>query len=165
MILANSDIISQYPAQLYYSVLPFLPSDTYLARQYPTTPRGCISVVTGRENSWTPLLFMLPEGVAAFAPGGHMVTVAPYWSDKIQICNASNGLLNSSIERISSTRPDLAAFTEDGSGVVVVSSDLSGKSYEIEKFNLVKQSSQICRTAQLEDGCPLKLSEYGSDVA
>src|SRR5258708_8151718 len=162
MILANSDIISQYPAQLYYSALPFLPSDTYLARQY-ATPRGCISVVIGRENSWTPLLFMLPQGVAAFAPGGHMVAVAPWTAHKIQIYNASNGLLDSSIKRISSTSPVLAAFTEDGSGVVVVSSDF-GRFYEIEKFNLVKQSSQICRTTQLENRS-LKLSEYGSYVA
>src|SRR5258708_34619231 len=162
MILANSDIISQYPAQLYYSALPFLPSDTYLARQY-ATPRGCISVVIGRENSWTPLLFMLPQGVAAFAPGGHMVAVAPWTAHKIQIYNASNGLLDSSIKRISSTFPDLVAFTEDGSGVVVVSSDF-GRSYEIEKFNLVKQSSHICRTTQLENRS-LKLSEYGSYVA
>src|SRR5260370_14143905 len=121
MILANSDVISQYPAQLYYSALPFLPNDTYLARQYPT-PRGCISVVTGRENSWTPSLFTLPPGnVAAFAPGGHIVAIAS--EDGIQICNASNGLLNSSIGRTGSTddyTPCLAAFTEDGSGVVVV---------------------------------------------
>src|SRR5258708_3385747 len=111
MILANSDIISQYPSQLYYSALPFLPSDTYLARQYPT-PRGCISVVTGRESSWIPLLFMLPKGAAAFAPGGHMVAVAPWTApdrDKIQMYNASNGLLDSSIKRISSTFPDLVA--------------------------------------------------------
>src|SRR5258708_33165043 len=116
MILANSDIISQYPSQLYYSALPFLPSDTYLARQY-LTPRGCISVVAGQENSWTPLLFTLPRGAAAFAPGGHMVVVAP-WTvpdrDKIQMYNASNGLLNSSIKRISSTPPHFVAFTEDG---------------------------------------------------
>src|SRR5260221_9906965 len=140
MILANSDIISQYPAQLYYLALPFLPSDTYLTCQYPM-PRGCISVVTGQENSWTPLLFMLPKGVTAFAPGGHMVTVAPQTAsngDKIRIYNVSNGLLDSSIKRISSALPYSAAFTKDGSGVVVVSSNLPGKSYEIEKFNLVK---------------------------
>src|SRR5258708_23150339 len=165
MILANSDMISWYPAQLYYSALPFLPSDTYLARRYPT-PRGCISVVAGRENSWTPLLFTLPQGAAAFALGGHMVAVAPWTApddDKIQIYNASNGLLDSSIKRVSSTFPDLVAFTEDGSGVVVVSSDF-GRSYEIEKFNLVKQSSHICRTTQLENRS-LKLSDYVSYVA
>src|SRR5258708_35354876 len=100
MILANSDIISQYPSQLYYLALPFLPSDTYLARQYPT-PRGCISFLTGQEDSWTPLLFTLPQGMAAFAPGGHMVAVARIWTygDKIQIYNASNRLLDSSIKR------------------------------------------------------------------
>ncbi len=165
MILANSGILSQYPAQLYYSALPFVPSDTYLARQYPI-PRDCISVVTGRESSWTPFLFTLPRGEVAFAPNGHMVAVAPPAEDRIQIYNASNGLLNSSIKRISSTSPSLAAFTEDGSGVVVVSSHSSSpeSSYEIEKFNLVEQSSQIW-TARLESGCCPKLSEYGSYIA
>src|SRR5258707_758421 len=139
MILANRDMISRYPAQLYYSALPLLPSDTYLARHYPT-PGGCISVVTGRENSWTPLLFTLPRAdVAAFAPGGHVVAVAS--RDKgMQIYNASNGLLNSSIGRISSTDnsfPRLAAFTEDGSEVVVVSSTYGSLSYQMAKFNLV----------------------------
>src|SRR5258708_10464996 len=77
MILANSDMISRYPAQLYYSALPLLPSDTYVAGQYPT-PRGCISVVTGRENSWTPLLFTLPRGeVAAFSPRGPLGAKTP----------------------------------------------------------------------------------------
>src|SRR5260370_37835145 len=76
MILANLDIISCNPAQVYYLALPFLPSDTYLAHQYPT-PRGCISVLTGQEKSWTLLLFMLPQGyVAAFDPGGDRVAVA-----------------------------------------------------------------------------------------
>src|SRR5258708_1513467 len=74
MLLANSRIISQHPAQLYYSVLPFLPSDTYLAHQYPA-PMGCISVLTGQGNSWTSLLFTLPGGVVAFAPSGHMLAV------------------------------------------------------------------------------------------
>src|SRR5260370_39632356 len=121
MILANSNIISEYPAQLYYSVLPFLPSETYLARQYPT-PGGCISVMISRENSWTPLLFTLPKGVAAFAPGGDRVAVASKESKHVQIFNGSNGLLSTSI-RSSSTNftPRLAAFTEDGSVVVVVS--------------------------------------------
>src|SRR5258708_40327894 len=58
---------------------------------------------------------------------------------------------------------DLVVFTEDVSGVVVDFSR-SGCPYEIEKFDLVKQSSQICRTAQLEN-TSLKLSEYGSYVA
>src|SRR5258708_16635130 len=98
MILANSDMISRNPAQLYYSALPLLPSDTYVARQYPT-PRGCISVVSGRENSWTPLLFTLPLGrTAVFAPGGHIVAVISH--EEIQIYNSSNGLLNNSIPPI-----------------------------------------------------------------
>src|SRR5258708_7926410 len=146
MILANSDMISRYPAQLYYSALPLLPGDTYVARQYPT-PTGCISVVRGRENSWPPLLFTLPFGrMAIFAPGGHMVAVIS--QTRIEIYNASNGLLNSSI----STDIEFlhsAAFTEDGSEVVVVSksgnsfSYRHSVSYQMAKFNLVKQTRQI----------------------
>src|SRR5260221_7182070 len=166
MLLANSDLISRHPAQLYYSVLPFLPCDTYLARQYPT-PRGCISVLTGRENSWPPSLFTLPQGhVAAFAPSGNMFAVGR--EDEIQIYNASNGLLNSSITTISTDHiPCLAAFTEDGCRVVVVSSDQSYPkvSYQIEKFDLVKQNRQIYRTTPHDDLYPLQLSEYGSYVA
>src|SRR5258708_38677859 len=123
MIVANSDLISRYPAQLYYSTLPFLPSETYLARRYPT-PGGCISVVIGREKSWTPLLFTLPQlgdVAAAFSPGGHMVAVASV-PGVIQIHNASNGLLNNSIRSINYAHyhPSSAAFTKDGSGVVLV---------------------------------------------
>src|SRR5258708_576015 len=171
MIVANSDLISRYPAQLYYSALPFLPSETYLARQYPI-PRGGISVVTGRENSWTPLLFTLPQlgdVAAAFSPRGHMVAVASL-PGVIQIHNASNGLLNSSIRSISSARyhPSSAAFTKDGSGVVVVLSPSAWLvlefSHQILKFNLVKQSGQICRTP-CSGHYPPKLSEYGSYVA
>src|SRR5258708_4263629 len=174
MLLANSDLISR-PAQLYYSVLPFLPSDTYLARQYPT-PRGCISVRTGRENCWPPSLFTLSGGtVTAFAPGGHLFAVGR--EDGIHIYNASNGLLNSSIRTTSSMdyTPYLATFTEAGCGVVVVSSECGvvnafsssdGKlSYQIEKFDLVKQNGQICRTTPRHDLYRLKLSEYGSYVA
>src|SRR5258708_2511648 len=57
MILAYSDIISQCPTQLYYSLLPFLPSDTFLSRQYS----GSISILTDREKSWSPLLFRLAK--------------------------------------------------------------------------------------------------------
>src|SRR6266436_1051589 len=170
MLLANSDLISRHPAQVYYSVLPFLPSDTYLARQYPP-PRGCISVVTGRENSWSPLLFTLPWSyVAAFAPGGHMFAIGR--TDGIHIYNASNGLLVSSIRTANSMDdlPRSAAFTEDGRGVVVVwttgSRTFGEVSYQMEKFDLVKQNGQICRTIQLDDqDYPLTLSEYGSYVA
>src|SRR5258708_30398201 len=171
MLLSNSDLISRRPAQLYYSVVPFLPSGPYLARQYPT-PRGCISLLTGRENSWTPMLFMLSDGgsdpgAVAFAPGGHMLAVGRHGG--IHIYNASSGLLNSSIRMISSKHhiPHLAAFTEDECGVVAVSSKWSDSkvSYQIEKFNLVKQNSQICRTTPRDDDYPLKLSEYGSYVA
>src|SRR5258708_12626827 len=88
MLLANSDLISRHPAHLYYSVLPFLPSDTYLARKYPA-PRDCISVLTGRENSWPPSLFKvtsLYEGsLVTLAPRGHMFPVGP--EDRIHIYN------------------------------------------------------------------------------
>src|SRR5260370_25124042 len=77
--------------------------------------------------------------------------------DGIQIYNASNGLLNSSIGKIGSADnyiPCLAAFTEDGSGVVVVlkcwrHTYLKAEmkvSYQIQRFNLVKQRRQICPT-------------------
>src|SRR5258708_8534833 len=163
MFLANSHIISRHPAQLYYSVLPFLPSDTYLARQYPA-PTGCISVLTGRGNSWTSLQFTLPRGrVAAFAPGSHMLAVRH--EDEIHIYDASNGLLNSSI-RITGSAYDTiaAAFTKDGFGVIVVSMQPK-LSYCIEKFDLVKRNGQISRTFPRDDRYPLKLSEYGSYVA
>src|SRR5258708_31805299 len=126
MLLANSLLISQLPAQLYYSVLPFLPSDTYLSRQYPT-PRGCISVLAGREDSWTLSLFTLPDGdltASAFAPGGHMFAIGR--KDGIHIYNALNGLLNRSISSMGN-KPGLASFTEDACGVVVVSSEESGR--------------------------------------
>src|SRR5258708_18437766 len=163
MILANSDVISRYPAQLYYSALPLLPSDTYVARQYPT-PRGCISVVSSRENSWPPLLFTLPKGeVAAFAPGGHMVAVIS--TKGIEIYNASNGLLNSSISMDNNT-PHSAAFTEDGSEVVVVSESGSVPyrrpvSYRIAKFNLVKQTGQNWQTTPPDEPYPLRFATYG----
>ncbi len=168
MILANSDMISRYPAQLYYSALPLLPSDTYVARQYPTL-RGCISVVSGRENSWPPLLFTLPEGeAAAFTPGGHMVAVVSH--GEIQIYNASNGLLNSSISTDIGL-PHSAVFTEDGSEVVVVSEEHTPvflrlrASYRIAKFNFVKQTGQNWQTTPRDDRYPLALSEYGSYIA
>src|SRR5258708_36653888 len=92
MLLANLDLISRHPAQLYYSVLPFLPRETYLARQYPA-PTGYISVLTGRGNSWTSLLFSLPRGrVVAFAPGGHMLILRK--KDGVHIFNSSNEVLN-----------------------------------------------------------------------
>src|SRR5258708_16814870 len=168
MLLANSHIISRHPAHLYYSVLPFLRSDTYLARQYPA-PTGCISVLTGRGNSWTSLQFTLPRGVAAFASGSHMLAVRH--EDGIHIYDASNGLLNSSIRITGSTYDThAAAFTKDGFGVIVVSSnDIDGSpekvSYCIEKFDLVKRNGQICRTSARDDRYPLKLSEYGAYIA
>src|SRR5258708_231886 len=166
MLLANSDLISWHPAQLYYSVLPFLPSDTYLARQYPA-PRSCISVLTGREKTWPTSLFTLPPGkVLAFAPDGHMFAVGH--DNGIHIYNGLNGLLNSSVRTGSSMEysPYLATFTEDGCVVVVVSSTGFHHRYQIEKFDLVtgKQNGQIYRTI-LHGKFRLKLSEYGSYVA
>ena len=65
--------------------------------------------------------------------------------------------------------PFLAAFTEDGCGVVVVSLDRYCYEpqipYQIEKFDLVKQNGQIYRTTPRDDSLPFKLSEYGSYVA
>src|SRR5258708_19801245 len=166
MLLANSHIISLHPAQLYYSVLPFLPSDTYLARQYPA-PRDCISVLAGRGDSWLSSLFTLPKGdVAAFAPGGHMLAVGR--TDGIHIFYASNRLLNSSIRTTGSTRdtPRLATFTEDGFGIIVVSSNWEDSTCRIEKFDLVKRNGQICRTILGNNiNYLLKLSEYGSYIA
>src|SRR5258708_23279799 len=174
MLLANSDLISRHPAQLYYSVLPFLPSDTYIARQYPA-PRGCISVLTGRENSWPPLLFTLPPGdTVAFAPSGHMFASAIVEQDEIHLYSGSNGLLNSSIRSFTTTNsPNYdahsIAFTEDGCGIVVVSSAWSYSeskvSYQIEKLDLVKRNGQIYRIILRDDSYCLKLSEYGSCVA
>ncbi len=91
--------------------------------------------------------------------------------DGIDLYNASNGLLNSSIIKPSSTdyryNPRFAAFTEDGCGIVVVSVKWSRNVpyYRIEKFDL-KQNGQIYRTIP-RDGADshLKLSEYGSYVA
>ncbi len=172
MLLANSDLISRHPAHLYYSVLPFLPSDTYLARKYPA-PRDCISVLTGRENSWPPSLFKvtsLYEGsLVTLAPGGHMFAVGD--EDRIQIYNASNGLLNSSIGSMATDGhyyPNVAAFTEDECGVVMVwSGEFDGKlgSHQIEKFDLIQQIGQIYWTTPRDVESPLKLSEYGSYVA
>ncbi len=109
--------------------------------------------------------------MATFAPGGHLFVVGHKYG--IHIYNLSNGLLNSSI-RMSSVDhiPCLAAFIEDECGVVVVwlvwdwESDGTHKySYQIEKFDLVKQNSQICQTTPHSDLYPLKLSEYGLYVA
>src|SRR5258707_1476847 len=61
-----------------------------------------------------------------------------------------------------------AAFTEDGSEVVVVSksgTEFLPVSYRIAKFNLIKQTGQIWRTTPRNDPYPLTLSEYGSYVA
>src|SRR5258708_30047130 len=96
MMLAYSDIISEYPTQVYYSVLPFLPSDTFLSCHYS----GRISILTSREKSWSPLLFRLAKSfyrpLTFFMLDG--CTLAVVSDDGIELYDASNGLLNSSIE-------------------------------------------------------------------
>src|SRR5258708_26073192 len=120
------------------------------------------------------MLFMLSNdgsdsAAVAFAPSGHMLAVG--CQDGIHIYNVSSGLLNSSIRSISSVDhiPHLAAFTKDEYGVVAVLSEQkwsdSKVSYQVEKFNLVEQNSQICQTTPCDDDYPLKLLEYGSYVA
>ena len=94
-----SNLISQYPTQLYYSVLPFLPSSTYLARHYPTHTSGN-SILRGRDHSWSPFMFTL-EGDSqggieiAFAPKGQMVALASEF--RCDLFDALNGLLLGSI--------------------------------------------------------------------
>src|SRR5258708_8194157 len=95
-----------------------------------------------------------------------VVTFVVGREDGIDLYNASNGLLNSSIRKPSSTdhrySPRFAAFTEDGCGVVVVSVERSrGVLYRrIEKFDLV-QHGQIYRTTPRGGAAyHLKLSEY-----
>src|SRR6266436_360813 len=96
MMLAYSDIISEYPTQVFYSVLPFLPSDTFLSCHYS----GHISILTGQETSWSPLLFRLAKSFSdpliSFTLDG--CTLAVVSDDGIELYDASNGLLNSSIK-------------------------------------------------------------------
>src|SRR5258708_4879702 len=119
MMLAYSDIISQCPTQLYYSVLPFLPSDMFLSCQYP----GRISLLTGQGKSWSPLLFTLAKDfrrpVVFFAPDGCTIAVAECGLG-IQLYEASNGLMNSSIDRMDWSVPLQGMFTADGAQVVVL---------------------------------------------
>src|SRR5260221_413939 len=96
MMVAYSNIISQYPSQVYYSVLPFLPSDTFLSCHYS----GRISILTGREKSWSPLLFIMAKSfdfpLIFFTLDG--CTLAVVSEDGIELYDTLNGLLNSSIK-------------------------------------------------------------------
>src|SRR5258707_13663193 len=93
MMLAYSDIISEYPTQVYYSVLPFLPSDTFLSCNYS----GRISILTSREKSWYPLLFRLAKPFYPHRPlifftlDGCTLAVVSY--DGIKLYDESSGLL------------------------------------------------------------------------
>ena len=123
MMLAYSDIISQYPTQVYYSVLPFLPSDTFLSCHYS----GRISILSGRETSWSPLLFRLAKSFDHHRPLIFFTldgcTLAVVSDDGIELYDASNGLLNSSIKVPKDhywRTPLQGVTTADGSQVLVL---------------------------------------------
>ena len=150
MMVAHANIISQYPTQLYYSVLPFLPSDTYLSHQYP----GRISILIGRETSWSPLLFKLPgvflRPAICFSPGGDTLAVSTL--DGIDLYDASTGLLNGNIaipqEGGYEHHPLHAIFTTDGSKVSVLfrkphDEETEYQSYGIQTYDLAKQNAQL----------------------
>src|SRR5260221_9127303 len=145
MLLAYSDIISQYPTQVYYSVLPFLPSDTFLSRQY-----SCgISILTGGEKSWSPVLFRLEKSfhrpLFFFTLDG--CTLAVVSEDGIELYDALNGLLNSSIKMPWDKywRIPLQAITiVDGSQVLVLFTEMRDKVYYgIQHYDLAKQNVQL----------------------
>src|SRR5258708_7513202 len=150
MMLAYSHIISEYPTQLYYSVLPFLPSDTFLSHHYS----GRISILTGQEKSWSPLLFRLAESfhvysVIFFALDGCTLAVVSDGASGLQLCDASNGLLNSSIEMPTHTdrrMPLQAVFTVDGSQVLVLFTSVTGGIYYgIQHYDLARQNVRLHR--------------------
>src|SRR5258708_7835369 len=146
MLLAYSDIISQYPTQVYHSVLPFLPSDTFLSRQY-----SCgISILTGGEKSWSPLLFRLAKSfylpMVFFTLDG--CTLAVVSDDGIKLYDALNGLLNSSIKmpEVKYMRIPLQAITTaDGSQVLVLFTKRGDEEvyYGIQHYDLAKQNVQL----------------------
>src|SRR5260221_5722364 len=151
MILAYSNIISQYPTQVYYSVPPFLPSDTFLSRQYSCD----ISILTGGEKSWSPLLFSLAKSfdypLFFFPLDG--CTLAVVSDDGIELYDALNGLLNSSIKmpgNIMYWRIPLQAITiADGSQVFVlftkrrVGDEDEEVYYGIKHYDLAKQNVRL----------------------
>ena len=172
MMVASANIISQYPTQVYYSVLPFLPSDTYLSRQYP----GRISILIGRENSWSPLLFNLPEQfrlpATCFSPDGGTLAVEIY--EGLSLYDTSSGLLNSSIEALGDHqygRESLQAmFTADGSKVFVLFrtawGQTKGRSHGIQTCDLAKQNVRLDLFPETVGvrGDPIRLSGDGSYV-
>src|SRR5258708_4551000 len=146
MMLAYSDIISEYPTQVYYSVLPFLPSDTFLSCHYS----GRISILTSREKSWSPLLFRLAKSfycpLIFFTLDG--CTLAVVSDDGIELYDASNGLLNNSIkmpEDKDQRTPLQGVTTADGSQVLVLFAErrYEGVYYGIQHYDLAKQSVQL----------------------
>src|SRR5258708_5298342 len=171
MMLAYSDIISQYPTQVYYSVLPFLPSDTFLSCHYS----GRISILTGRETSWSPLLFRLAK---SFYHLHHLIfftldgcTLAAVSDDGIELYDASNGLLNSSIKMPKDEyfrTPLHSVTTADGSQVLVLFTKRrnEGVYYGIQHYDLAKQNVQI-HQIHLEKGIAndlIRLSGHGSYI-
>src|SRR6266436_8705233 len=151
MMLAYSNIISQYPTQVYYSVLPFLPSDTFLSHQYSCD----ISILTGGEKSWSPLLFRLAKSfyypLTFFPLDG--CTLAVVSDNGIELYDALNGLLNSSIKMPGNTmywRIPLQAITiADGSQVLVLFTKRRERDedeevyYGIQHYDLAKQNVQL----------------------
>ena len=160
MMVTYGNMISEYPTQLYYSVLPFLPSNTHLSRQYA----GRISIMIGRENSWSPLLFILPryygDPAICFSPDGDTLAVAT--DGRIDLYDASNGLLNGRIAMPPDSEywcePLQAMFTADGSNVFVLFRrrkniphkkyrrhfyEAGDRSYGIQTYNLAKQNAQL----------------------
>ena len=176
MMVAWSGVISQYPTQLYHSVLPFLPSDTYLSRRYPTQTGG-ISILRGRHRTWSPLLFTLTtdshDYETAFAPKGQMLALA--YLSRIDLFDALSGLPLISIVRPEPRDSDLdfefvcgATFNASMSEVIVAR---SWKSDNVEycdviKYNVTRQIGRVQRTAPvLTDSPPIQLSEGGSYLA
>ena len=172
-MLAWSTLLSQYPTQLYYSVLPFLPSDTYLARHYPTHTSG-ISILRGRDRSWSPLLFTLRANSwypgITFAPKGQVVALASL--SRLDLFDARSGLPLSSIvgpERTGSYLPHVcgATFNADASEVIVARSQTLQHGYahcDVVKYNVTRQIGWVHRWA-LGKYAKFQLSEGGSYVA
>ena len=170
-----SKLISQYPTQLYYSVLPFLPSDTYLAHHYPTHTGG-ISILRGRDRSWSPLLFTLaretPSYKPAFAPKGQMVALASF--SGIDLFDGLSGLLLSNMvapepSNILSHYICGATFSADASEVIVTRYWEFGvaRYCDVVKYSVTRQIGQVHRTALVteDDMLLIPLSEGGSYVA
>ena len=174
MMSAWSKLISQYPTQLYYSVLPFLPIDTYLACHYQTHTRG-ISILRGQDPSWSPLLFTLtgpPEHVIAFAPKGQIVALA--YLSQIDLFDALSGMPLSSIVQPESPDPYTykyvsgVTFNADASEVTVARSwGLHDIYYDVVKYDVTRQIGHVHRTALLKGGHwrVIRLSAGGSYVA